>query len=140
MTLRDERDTLLDELGQYGRIDVTEDATGFCYVDFEGVRFIDDHKCYNMGLNPAKGTGFYTPYWPQQSDLANEKYVPVFRLEDEISTEMNTDVGGIKSKLLARGNRYGVAADLETEKAYSKVSNSTVMEVEAQIDTLFPES
>ena len=137
MTLRDERDTLLDELGQYGRIDVTEDATGFCYVDFEGVRFIDDHKCYNMGLNPAKGTGFYTPYWPQQSDLANEKYVSVFRLEDAISTEMNTDIGGIKSKLLARGDRYGVASDLTTNEAYDKVSRSTVMEVEAQIDTLF---
>lgn len=137
MTLRDERDNLLDELGSYGRIEVTEDATGFCYVDFEGVRFIDDHKCYNMGLNAAKGTGFYTPYWPQQSDLANDKYVAVFRLEDQISTEMNTDVGSIKSKLLARGNRYGVAADLETDESYGKVSNSTVMEVEAQLDTLF---
>lgn len=137
MTLRDERDNLLDELGQYGRIEVTEDATGFCFVDLEGVRFIDDHRCYNIGLQTAKGTGFYTPYWPQQSDEANDKYVPVFRIEDEISSEMNTDIGGIKSKMLARGDRYGVAADLETTDAYDKVSSSTVMEVEAQIDTLF---
>ena len=118
-------------------MEVTEDATGFCFVDFEGVRFIDDHRCNNIGLNSAKGTGFYTPYWPQQSDAANEKYVSVFRLEDEISTEMNTDIGGIKSKLLARGDRYGVASDLTTNEAYDKVSRSTVMEVEAQIDTLF---
>lgn len=137
MTLRDERDSLLDELGQYGRMDVTEDATGFCFVDFEGVRFIDDHRCNNIGLNSAKGTGFYTPYWPHQSDAANEKYVSVFRLEDAISTEMNTDIGEIKSKLLARGDRYGVASDLTTNEAYDKVSRSTVMEVEAQIDTLF---
>ena len=137
MTLRDERDNLLDELGSYARIEVTEDATGFCYVDMEGVRFIDDNKCYNIGLIAAKGTGFYTPYWPQQSDAVNEKYVPVFRVDDEISSEMNTDVGGIKSKLIARGTRYGVAADLTTEEAYGKVSNSTVLEVEAQIDTLF---
>lgn len=137
MTLRDERDNLLDELGQYGRIEVTEDATGFCYVDLEGVRFIDDHRCYNIGLQVANGTSFYTPYWPQQSEEATGHYVPVFRMDDEISAEMNTDIGGIKSKLLARGDRYGVAADLETEEAYNGVSNSTLMEVEAQIDTLF---
>ena len=66
MTLRDERDNLLDELGNYGRIEVTEDATGFAYVDMEGVRFVDENRCYNMGLKAEDGTGFYTPYWPQQ--------------------------------------------------------------------------
>ena len=68
MTLRDERDSLLDELGNYGRIEVTEDATGFTYVDMEGVRFVDENRCYNMGLKAADGTGF-TPHTGHNSRM-----------------------------------------------------------------------
>ena len=44
MTLRDERDNLLDELGGYGSVSIKEDATGFTYVDFESTPFIADNK------------------------------------------------------------------------------------------------
>ena len=137
MTLRDERDNLLDELGNYGRIEVTENATGFVYVDMEGVRFVDENRCYNMGLKAADGTGFYTPYWPQQSDVENGQYVPVFRLSGEISSEMNTDIGSIKSKLLVRGDTYGRREDMASEESYGNIEGCTLMEVEAELDVLF---
>ena len=137
MTLRDERDNLLDELGNYGRIEVTEDATGFTYVDMEGVCFVDENRCYNMGLKAADGTGFYTPYWPQQSDVEKGQYVPVFRLSGEISSEMNTDIGSIKSKLLVRGDAYGRREDMASEKSYGNIEGCTLMEVQAELDVLF---
>ena len=137
MTLRDERDSLLDELGNYGRIEVTEDATGFTYVDMEGVRFVDENRCYNMGLKAADGTGFYTPYWTQQSDVEKGQYVPVFRLSGEISSEMNTDIGSIKSKLLVRGDAYGRREDMASEKSYGNIEGCTLMEVQAELDVLF---
>ena len=137
MTLRDERDSLLDELGNYGRIEVTEDATGFTYVDMERVRFVDENRCYNMGLKAADGTGFYTPYWPQQSDVEKGQYVPVFRLSGEISSEMNTDIGSIKSKLLVRGDAYGRREDMASEKSYGNIEGCTLMEVQAELDVLF---
>ena len=137
MTLRDERDNLLDELGNYGRIEVTENATGFVYVDMEGVRFVDENRCYNMGLKAADGTGFYTPYWPQQSDVEKGQYVPVFRLSGEISSEMNTDIGSIKSKLLVRGDAYGRREDMASEKSYGNIEGCTLMEVQAELDVLF---
>ena len=137
MTLRDERDSLLDELGNYGRIEVTEDATGFVYVDMEGVRFVDENRCYNMGLKAADGTDFYTPYWPQQSDVEKGQYVPVFRLSGEISSEMNTDIGSIKSKLLVRGDTYGRREDMASEESYRNIEGCTLMEAEAELDVLF---
>lgn len=137
MTLRDERDNLLDELGNYGRIEVTEDATGFAYVDMEGVRFVDENRCYNMGLKAADGTGFYTPYWPQQSDVEKGQYVPVFRVSGEISSETNTDIGSIKSKLLVRGDTYGRREDMASEESYANIERCTLMEVQAELDMLF---
>lgn len=142
MTLRDERDNLLDELGSYGRVEVTEDATGFAYVDFESTRFVDENRCYNMGLQEDDATGFYTPYWPQLSTTSADNYVPVFHMDNEISSEMNTDVGSIKSKLIVRGDKFGKEADLGVSNGsnpanYDKVVLNTLVRVEAQLDTLF---
>ena len=136
MTLRDERDNLLDELGGYGEVVVDEDATGFAYVDFAETRFVDMHRSYEIGMKTDKVTGFSTPYWEHLSDPENDQYTKVFNMDRAISTDMDTDVGGIKSKLLLRGDRYGKAEDLESEEAYDKISGNTMMEVEARIDGL----
>lgn len=136
MTLRDERDNLLDELGGYGSVSIKEDATGFTYVDFESTPFIDDNKCYNIGLQEDKETGFYTPYWTQLSDVDKQQYVRVFKKNEVISTDLNTDVGSIKAKLLARGDGYGTYQDLESEEAYDRISGCTMMETEAQVSAL----
>ncbi len=136
MTLRDERDNLLDELGGYGSVSIKEDATGFTYVDFESTPFIDDNKCYNIGLQEDKETGFNTPYWTQLSDVDKQQYVRVFKKNEVISTDLNTDVGSIKAKLLARGDGYGTYQDLESEEAYDRISGCTMMETEAQVSAL----
>ena len=137
MTLRDERDLLLDELGGYGSVNVKEDATGFTFVDFESTRFIDLNKCYNVALQEDRDTGFYTPYWPHLSDTGKGQYVKVFHLDEQISTDLNTDVGGIKSKLLVRGDTYGTYENMQDQEAYDKIAGCTMMETEAEIDLLF---
>ena len=136
MTLRDERDNLLDELGGYGSVSIKEDATGFTYVDFESTPFIDDNKCYNIGLQEDKETGFYTPYWTQLSDVDKQQYVRVFKKNEVLSTDFNPYVGSIKAKLLARGDGYGTYQDLESEEAYDRISGCTMMETEAQVSAL----
>ncbi|MCM1282751.1 MAG: flagellar hook-associated protein FlgK [Muribaculaceae bacterium] len=140
MTLRDERDYILDKLSAYANIDVTEDAYGFVFVDLEGVRFIDEHRCYTMETLKDDGTGFVTPYWPQLSNLTDPKnpiYVDVFRMTGGFDAETSSDIGGIKSKMMVRGDGYGRAGDLATEEAYDKIEFCTLMKVEAQIDALF---
>ncbi len=137
MTLRDERDNLLDELGKYGSITFSEDQTGFVTVAMEGVDFVDEHRCNNIALKTENGTGFYTPYWPYISDASKDEYVPVFHLDQTISTEFNTDVGKIKALMVSRGDGYGRYGDLDTEESYSKVQDCTVMETQAEVDKLF---
>jgi flagellar hook-associated protein 1 FlgK len=152
MTLRDERDNLLDELATYGSIEVKEDATGFTYVDFEHTRFVDDIKCFTIGLkkDTTSGTGFYTPYWEHLSDESKGQYVEVFDTKERIATEINTDVGGIKSKLIARGDTYGRYENMLKDRQestingkdvvienYSDIAGNTMVEVEAELDKLF---
>ena len=55
MTLRDERDRLIDELSAYTDINVKEDATGFVFVEIDGVQFVDEGCCHNIGMQKAKG-------------------------------------------------------------------------------------
>lgn len=139
MTLRDERDLLLDELGSYTKFDCREDATGFVYVEFDGVNFVYDAGYNKIECKMEKGTGFVTPYWPQLSDVEQEQYVKVWKDDEEISTEGNTDIGSIKCKLYLRGNRYGNYTDLADMESYKKVEDRIMMEVEAEIDLLLHE-
>lgn len=136
MTLRDERDKLLDELSKYGNIEVKEDATGFDYVSIEGIRLIDDNRANRIDLKEDKTTGFYTPYWAHLSDPAKEEYTNVFHTDQLISTETNSDVGSVLALLIARGEGYGKASDMSPEN-YSNVQDCVVMETEAEIAYLF---
>ena len=139
MTLRDERDLLLDELGTYTKFECHEDATGFVSVEIEGVSFVHDGGCNFMECKTEKGTGFSTPYWPHLSDLEKEHYVRVWKDDEEISTAGNTDIGSIKCKLFLRGNRYGNYNDLSDMEHYKLVEDRVMMEVEAEIDLLLHE-
>ena len=139
MEVRDQRDTLLDELAKYGAINIREDQTGFVYVEFEGQTFVDDHTCYNIAMDTARGTGFVTPYWPQLSNVPANDFTEVFRLDVEINSEFNNDIGKAKALMLARGDGYGHYQDLADEGSYKKVEGSVVMETEAELDQLFHE-
>lgn len=135
MTLRDERDLLLDELGKYGKIETKEDVTGFVFVDMENAPFIDEAFCYEIGLWENKGTGFVTPYWKHMTNSESEEYVETFPIDKEISTEFNNDIGSIKAKLKMRGTSYGRYDDMEAGK-YEQIEDCIVMETQAEIDSL----
>ena len=139
MTLRDERDKLLDELGTYANINIQEDDLGFVYVTMEGVDFIYEAGYHEIGIQTANLTGFSTPYWSHLSDPNKKLYVGVFDTDETISSEMNTDVGSIKAKMLMRGDDFGVYTDLLTADNYKKVQDEVVMETEAQVDLLIHE-
>ena len=139
MTLRDERDALLDELSALTNIDVREDAWGFVYVEIEGVEFVNEQGCYHMGIATDTTTGFSTPIWPHLSDEEKGVEIPIYRTSMDISSEANTDVGSIKAKLLMRGDDYGVYTDLLTPEAYKLIEDKVMVETEAQVDLLFHE-
>ncbi len=139
MTHRDLRDALIDELSQYANIEVSEDPTGYITIEIEGVEFIDESSCHNIGLHAALGNGFYTPYWPQISDVTQDNYVPVFKTTGPVSADLGNDVGMIKALLIARGDGYGNHFHLESAEEYKGIENSTMMQVQAQIDFLFHE-
>ena len=139
MTLRDERDRLLDELGKYGNFTVNEDALGFVTVNFESVDFVFEAGCHTIDIKEDGITGFSTPYWSHLSEPKNDQYIKVFNTEIPIVSEMNTDVGSIKAKILMRGEGYGVYTDLLTADGYKVVQDEVVMETEAQVDLLIHE-
>ena len=137
MTLRDQRDKLIDDLAGYASISTSEDQFGFVTVTMEGVDFVDENRCYELQMKADQITGFFTPYWGQLSDTSSGEYVPVFRADQEISSEFNTDVGKIKALLVSRGTTYGTYSDLADEDSYSVIEGNTVMQAQAQIDKLF---
>ena len=153
MTLRDERDYLIDELSGYLNIEAKENSTGQVIIKAEGVTFVDEDGFNKIGLRvkeSAKGTGFYTPFWGHLSDAAKGEtgYTDVFDFSMDISTEYNNDIGSIKALLYARGENYGEYEYLDTEAqanfsqefkdkyAYSKIDDCVVAETQAEVTYL----
>ena len=141
--LRDVRDSILDELGQLVNMDYTEDITGNVYVRIEGVDFVKGSMCYEIGLHVDETTGFYTPFWPLNAkyevlENGTREYhiegAEVFDLDKEISTDMETDIGGVKAMLLARGDHRADYTDIE--KDYSAVEQSVIMNLQAEFDQM----
>ena len=60
----------------------------------------------------------------------------VFNLNSEISSQLGTDIGGVKAMLLARGDHRASYADIEGGN-YDRVSQSVLMNVQAEFDQLF---
>ena len=153
MTLRDERDYLIDELSGYLNIEAKENSTGQVIIKAEGVTFVDEDGFNKIGLRvkeSAKGTGFYTPFWGHLSDAAKGEtgYTDVFDFSMDISTEYNNDIGSINALLYARGENYGEYEYLDTEAqanfsqefkdkyAYSKIDDCVVAETQAEVTYL----
>ncbi|MBQ6695495.1 MAG: flagellar hook-associated protein FlgK [Lachnospiraceae bacterium] len=141
--LRDTRNKLLDELASMVDIRVTETGFGEVAIQIEGVDFVKGETCYEIGMDQDETTGFYTPFWPQNAtytirDNGQRKYnidgAEVFDLKREISSDLDTDVGGLKAMLLARGDHHADYTDVE--KDYGAVSESVVMNVQAEFDQL----
>jgi flagellar hook-associated protein 1 FlgK len=170
--LRDERDSLLDTLASYGNIKYSEDTNGIVTVSFNGTQFVTQSSAYEMSVLTDKDTGYVTPYWKQNviytqnengEKVADYTSAYVFDLTQEISSANNTDVGGLRALLLARGDHVanytdlnvdtpsqqkldalGITAEQYNESAgytyYDKyISNSIMMNVEAEFDNIVHE-
>ena len=108
--LRDERNLLIDELSSKGYISYKEDADGNVLIKFEGVDFVTMDSYNEIALDVDATTGFYTPYWKQLAKTKADGSVDIegaelFDMQQVISTEMNTDIGALKSMMFARGNK-----------------------------------
>lgn len=104
--LRDQRDMLLDELATYCKISYKEETNGVVEVSVEGVPFADEYSVNYMGYDLIEGDNFARPIWTQLADQ------PVYALTADISTEDNTDIGGLKGLLVARGELAPTAGNM----------------------------
>ena len=153
--LRDTRDQLLDELSEMANINYGESVNGDVWVQIEGVDFVKGPRCFEMGIFADEETGFYTPFWPQNASYTtdangNKIYTKesianahVFKFNREISTDLNTDIGGLKATLLARGDHRADYRDVADKDKYNGtdgsgnfVSQSVIMNVQAEFDQL----
>ena len=142
--LRDARNQILDELAELTNMSFSEDRYGSVSVKIEGVDFVKDGTCYEIAMKTDEATGFVTPFWPQDATYTvrddgtrvyNIDGAEVFDLSVEISSDLGTDVGGLKAMLLARGDHRANYTDL-TEGKYDGVSQSVVMNIQGEFDQM----
>lgn len=139
MTLRDERDALLDELSALVDIEYHETEGGVVKVNIEGVNFVDEISYHTIEKQYDKVTGFITPYWGYLSDTEKGQYVNVFEFQTDISTENKNDRGELKALVLARGDHVANYLDVEglDKETYNDTTGMSVMlTAEAEFDQL----
>ena len=143
--LRDERNRMLDELAVLGKITYSEDLNGQVSVQFEGVDLVKREVVYEIGLQQDEVTGFYTPFWIQNAEYTinaqgekeyNIEGAEVFDLNTVISSDLNTDIGSLKSMLLARGDHRADYTDIMEENYDYTVSQSVIMNIQGEFDQL----
>lgn len=144
--LRDTRNAILDELATYANIEYRENADTTVTVRIEGNDFVKKDGFYEIGLQTDIATGYYTPFWIINAEASfdrdgNKVYdiegAKLFDLTRPISSENNTDIGKLRSMLLARGDHHATHEDLEDVEYYDKtVSKSVLMNIEAEFDRL----
>ena len=139
MTLRDERDNVLDELSNLAKVDFSENVDGSVRVRLENVEFVNDAHVYEIKGMEDPVNGFVNPIWPQLSDMDRQQYTDVFNFTVDISSELNTDIGRLKALVLARGDRAANYTDVSglTADAYNNGAGMSVMMAgQAELDQL----
>jgi flagellar hook-associated protein 1 FlgK len=148
--LRDERNKLLDKLGELGKIDYYEDTLGNVTVLFEGSSFVTTDHVNHIGIDRTlvSSVGYATPYWEyaarKEYDEYGIEYIAsidgghVYNLEQTVSSTTDTDIGKLKSVLLARGDHNATYHDItESEEYYNtNIAQSVIMNVEAEFDQM----
>lgn len=143
--LRDARNQLVDELAGMANISYSEDIDGNICIQLEGEDLVKRDVVYEIGLDTDETTGFYTPFWIHNAKFTldadgNRIYditgAEVYNLEMVISSDLNTDVGSLKSTLLARGDHVANFTDLKPENYKNSISQSVIMNVQAEFDQL----
>lgn len=143
--LKDQRNQLIDELSNLAKISYNEDFYGNILIKLEGHDFVTMNQVNEIGYQVNKDSGFLEVFWPDLAkhyDDANGNRVyrpetaPVFNYEIAISSTIDTDLGVLKSALLARGDHRGNWTDLESAGSYKAVKDSVMMNVMAEFDGL----
>lgn len=142
--LRDERNLLIDELSAMGNIDCKQDIDGNVLIKLEGMDFVKSDSFNKIELYTDEKTGFYTPYWKQLASETTAGGVTtlditgaeLFDMEQTISTVINTDIGSLKAMLFARGDRRATYKDLDPAIYDKEISQSIMMNVQAEFDQL----
>lgn len=146
--LRDERNHLLDELGKIASITYSEDLDSTVWVQLEGEDLVRGEIAYKILTKTDPATGFSNVFWEKNAKytidgLGNRVYsdeearkAAVFDLNRVISTDINTDIGKLKSTLLARGDHKGTFNDLDEANYTNDVSQSLCMNIMAEFDQL----
>ena len=150
--LRDERNALLDKLGEYGKLDYQEDHLGNVMVSFEGSPFVTTDHVNHLGVYRGieeSSAGYGIPYWEYaaktERDPATGKDVVtsikgayVYDLTQSISSSINTDIGKLKAVVLARGDHNGNYHDIQENNQYytDNIAQSVLMNVEAEFDQM----
>ncbi len=141
--LRDTRNLYLDELSKLADINYDEDVYGNVYIQLEGEDFVKGSMCYKIALDYDENTTFYTPFWPQNAEYTidsdgNKVYdisnALVFDLTRTISSDLGTDIGGLKAMMLARGDHRADYTDIEGD--YDTVAQSVLMNIQAEFDQM----
>jgi flagellar hook-associated protein 1 FlgK len=146
--LRDTRNALIDELSTYGNISYEEDVDCTVWVQLEGEDLVRGEVAYKLGLYEDAHTGFYTPFWIKNAKYSvdndgNRYYTEeevnkaqVYDLTRKISSDLNTDIGALKSSLLARGDHKADYTDLKEDRYDNSISQSVCMNIMAEFDQL----
>ncbi|WP_026650940.1 flagellar hook-associated protein FlgK [Butyrivibrio proteoclasticus] len=148
--LRDERNMMLDKLGEYGKIDYQEDIFGNVTVLFEGSTFVTTDHVNHIALDTTLEScvGYATPYWDyaakREYNANGEEVITsisgglLYDLTQPISTTTNTDIGKLKAVLLARGDHNATYHDITEDTDYynENISQSVMMNIQAEFDQM----
>jgi len=148
--LRDERNILLDKLGEYGKIEYQEDIFGNVAVLFEGSSFVTTDHVNHLGVDVTleSPVGYATPYWEYAAKTVDNRDgsktvvsidgAHVFDLTQNISTVTNTDIGKLRSVLLARGDHHATYHDITEDPEFynTNIAQSVIMNVQAEFDQM----
>lgn len=157
--LRDLRNSKIDELSKMASISVNTDIDGNYIIQLEGFDFVTVGDAKEISLYEDPITGFRYPYWKALAEYdTNGEVIPsslesayIFDLKQKISSDLNTDIGELKSALVARGDHRATFKDLvatpldpsdpnyatdHSDYVYSDISDSVAMNVMAEFDGL----
>ena len=146
--LRDERNHLIDELGKIASISYSEDLDSTIWIQMEGEDLVRGDYAYKVMTKTDPDTGFSYVFWEKNAkyelDTFGNRYytvdeakkAAVFDLDRLISSDIDTDIGKLKSTLLARGDHKGTFVDLDESRYTNSVSQSLCMNIMAEFDQL----
>ena len=126
--LRDERNNLLDELSGIVKTDYRELENGMVVVSVEDTQFVTEDNYFKMGsmtvaeYRAAHGinepldeaSDILIAVWPHMGDK------DVYDFSQLPSSTANTDIGGLKGAIQARGDRIGKYTDIPVEPQMPK--------------------